>query len=77
MKNEDVDKVEREVRMSDIVELPVEKGQILGNVVYSLNGKVIAENPVVSTQSLQVDKVEVKKGIFQRIADFFSNLFRL
>ena len=75
LKNDDIDKVEREVKVSESVGLPIEKGQILGNVVYSLNGKIIVENPIISTQTLDMPKKQEAKGIFQKIAEFFGRLF--
>ena len=75
LKNDDIDKVEREVKVLEFAELPIEKGQILGNVVYSLNGKIIAENPIISTQTLDMPKKQEAKGIFQKIAEFFGRLF--
>ncbi|WOE32656.1 MULTISPECIES: D-alanyl-D-alanine carboxypeptidase PBP5/6 [unclassified Acinetobacter] len=52
---------------------PLKKGQIVGKYVASLDGKVIAEKPLVALESVE------EAGFFARMMDyikqFFSNLF--
>ena len=52
---------------------PLKKGQVVGKYVASLNGKVIAEKPLVALKDVE------EAGFFARMLDhikqFFSNLF--
>lgn len=73
MKNEDKDKIKREVSLPPFVYAPVEAGQVLGKVIYTLDGKTVAMNDLVSDGDYPLK--EEKKGFFASIADFFANLF--
>jgi D-alanyl-D-alanine carboxypeptidase (penicillin-binding protein 5/6) len=52
---------------------PLKKGQVVGKYVASLDGKVIAEKPLVALKDVE------EAGFFARMLDhikqFFSNLF--
>jgi len=52
---------------------PLQKGQVVVKLVASLDGKVIAEKPLVALKSVE------EAGFFSRMIDhikqFFSNLF--
>lgn len=52
---------------------PLQKGQVVGKLVASLDGKVIAEKPLVALKPVE------EAGFFARLIDhikqFFSNLF--
>ena len=52
---------------------PLKQGQVVGKYVATLNGKVIAEKPLVSLQNIE------EAGFFAKMIDhikqFFSNLF--
>ena len=52
---------------------PLQKGQVVGKFVASLDGKVIAEKPLVALQAVE------EAGFFSRMIDhikqFFANLF--
>ena len=52
---------------------PLKKGQVIGKYVATLDGKVIAEKPLVALQEVE------EAGFFARMLDhikqFFSNLF--
>ena len=53
--------------------MPSSKGQVVGKLVASLDGKVIAEKPLVALKPVE------EAGFFARMIDhikqFFSNLF--
>lgn len=69
----DADKVKRVVILPSFVYAPVPEGTQLGKISYRLNGEEIGAVPLVTTSG--VDQEPVKKGIFQKIGDFFRNLF--
>ncbi len=73
-KKGDEDKVKREVEVPQVCKMPVEKGQIVGKVVYYLDGKAIGKNDLVSITEVK-DKKFAKKGFFKSIGDFFKRLF--
>lgn len=54
---------------------PIEKGQIVGKVVYYLNDTAIGENNIVALEEANINKIE-KLGFFKSISNFFSNLFK-
>lgn len=73
VKNEDKDKIKREVSLPPFVYAPVEAGQVLGKVIYTIDGKTVAMNNLVSDGDYPLE--EEKKGFFSSIADFFAKLF--
>lgn len=66
---EDADKVVREVYLPQFVYAPVKKGEQVGMVVYSLDGKVVSQNPLYAEQSVDVQKNQ--KTIFDYIKELF------
>jgi len=42
------DKIEKEVVIPQSISAPVKKGDVVGKIVYKLDGKIIGENPVVA-----------------------------
>lgn len=69
-KKGDESKVERKVELPEKIISPVEKGQIIGNVVYYLDGKEIGKNEIIS--KTEVKKViKQKRGFFHALANFF------
>ncbi len=66
-------KITRQVEIPDVLEPPIERGQIIGKVVYYLDGKIVGKNDILSSR--EVKKIKVKKyGFFYGIADFFRKL---
>lgn len=69
-KKGDENKVERKLELPEKILSPVEKGQIIGNVVYYLDSKEIGKNEIIS--KTEVKKiVKQKKGFFHSLTDFF------
>ncbi|MFQ9439808.1 MAG: hypothetical protein ACLR13_00885 [Acutalibacteraceae bacterium] len=52
---------------------PFPQGPQLGKISYQLNGEEIGSVPLVTTAAVEQQTVE--QGIFQKIGDFFRNLF--
>lgn len=52
---------------------PVEKGQVLGKVVYMVNGKEIASSPL--TAKSRCDYKEIDKSFLDKAGDFFLRMF--
>ncbi|NHB57755.1 D-alanyl-D-alanine carboxypeptidase PBP5/6 [Acinetobacter shaoyimingii] len=67
------DAIKTQVSVQPNVNAPLQKGQVIGKLTATLNGKVIAEKPLVALQAVE------EAGFFSRMIDhikqFFSNLF--
>ncbi|EET81589.1 D-alanyl-D-alanine carboxypeptidase PBP5/6 [Acinetobacter radioresistens] len=67
------DKIKTQLVVQPKLNAPLQKGQVVGKLVASLDGKVIAEKPLVALKSVE------EAGFFSRMIDhikqFFSNLF--
>ncbi|WP_151837911.1 MULTISPECIES: D-alanyl-D-alanine carboxypeptidase PBP5/6 [unclassified Acinetobacter] len=67
------DKIKTQLVVQPKLNAPLAKGQVVGKLVASLDGKVIAEKPLVALNPVE------EAGFFARIFDhikmFFSNLF--
>ena len=73
-KKGDENKVERKVELVNSVKSPIEKGQIVGKVVYFLEGRVIGENQIISNTEIK-KPVVCKKNFWGSIGEFFRRLF--
>ena len=74
-KKGDENKVIRKVEIQKYCKVPLQKGQILGKVIYSLDGKIIGENNIISATELKNEKPH-KKGFFKSLRDFFGKIFK-
>ena len=67
------DKIKTQLVVQPKLNAPLAKGQVVGKLVASLDGKVIAEKPLVALKPVE------EAGFFARMIDhikmFFSNLF--
>lgn len=67
------DKIKTQLVVQPKLHAPLQQGQVVGKLVASLDGKVIAEKPLVALQAVE------EAGFFARLIDhiklFFSNLF--
>lgn len=67
------DKIKTQLVVQPQLNAPLAKGQVVGKLVASLDGKVIAEKPLVALKPVE------EAGFFARMIDhikmFFSNLF--
>ena len=55
---------EREIRLPRFLPAPLRQGEIVGQVVYKLNGKTVGESPLIVSES--VGEIKYKKGLFHR-----------
>ena len=69
----DENKITRKIEMDDYCVAPIERGQIVGKVVYYFGDKKIGENNIISEQDIAEKKVE--RGKLAQIWDFIKNLF--
>ena len=69
------DSVKREIKLEKTHKAPIEKGQILGKVIYSLEGKQIGESSIVSLEEAKNSKT-VKKSFWSGISSFFAKIFK-
>lgn len=66
-------KVKRVVEMPEYCDAPIEKGKIVGKIVYLFDDKEIGRNDIISESS--VEKIPTNYGIWNSIKDFFSSIF--
>ena len=69
-KKGDESKVERKIELPEKIISPVEKGQIIGNVVYYLDNKEIGKNEIISRTEVK-KVVKQKRGFFHALTNFF------
>lgn len=69
-------KIRREVEIPSLCNLPVEKGQIIGNVVYYLDENVIGKNAIISNETIVLEN-QKSEGLFSKIKSFFARIFHL
>lgn len=62
--------VKRKVILPETINAPIEKGQIVGNVVYYLGDTPIGKNNIISDREVK-NMVEPKKNFFYSIMNFF------
>ena len=74
VKKEDENKIRREIEIPSVCALPIEKGQILGNVVYYMEDNIIGKNPIVAVDSA-FEKTPKKESVFEIIKNFFVKIF--
>ena len=66
-------KIIRRVEVPEVLPIPIERGQIVGKVVYYLEGRPIGKNDILSTKD--VKGTRVKKGnLLYAVSDFFRRL---
>ena len=65
--------IKTQISVQPNLNAPLQKGQVVGKLTATLDGKVIAEKPLVALQAVE------EAGFFSRMIDhvkqFFSNLF--
>lgn len=66
-------KVKRVVDIPDCCEAPIEKGQVVGRILYYFSDKEIGRNDIVAECS--VNKIEKNKGFWNKIKEFFKGIF--
>lgn len=65
--------IQTQISVQPNVNAPLQKGQVIGKLTATLNGKVIAEKPLVALKA--VEEAGFFSRIFDHIKQFFSNLF--
>jgi D-alanyl-D-alanine carboxypeptidase/D-alanyl-D-alanine carboxypeptidase (penicillin-binding protein 5/6) len=69
IKKSDENKIKREIRLPSFVYAPITKGQILGSINYSVDGKTIAQSNLISDEEVKFEQ----KSIFSYfIKTFFE-----
>lgn len=72
----DTANVQAQAYLKHFLYAPVEKGETVGSVCYTYNGKVVAQVPLVSAQSVGAVTTEItespKQSLFHRIWSFFK-----
>ena len=73
VKSSDFDKVKRVIMLDNFLYAPLKSGENVGKIVYSLNGKKVAEHnlSVITDNSI----VKENKSIWDNIKGFFNNAF--
>lgn len=60
-------------QLNNDIDAPIERGQVLGNMLATLDGKTVASVPLVAAQA--VDEVNVLVKIWRSFTDWLSDLF--
>lgn len=68
--NEDSEKIKRSIELPSFVYAPITQGQVIGRIVYTIDGEIIAVNNLTSTKDEPL--IEKKKGFLERIFGFFN-----
>lgn len=68
--NDDENKIERSVELPSFIYAPITQGQIIGRVVYKIDGKIVAVNNLVSTKDEVL--IKKKKSFIKRILWFLD-----
>lgn len=63
------EKIETVISKAPFVFSPVQKGEIIGKVIYKLNGKTVAEVPLLAEK--QIEAVTENKGFWKNIKEIF------
>ena len=61
--------VEEQIKLVRYVIAPIYRGEILGEIIYTQNGKELARVPLVSTEDM---KTKSKTGLFSKILSIFD-----
>lgn len=73
VKNEDIEKIVKTIEAPEFLNAPIEKGQVVGKIVYYLDDNVLATNELISDRCAKYQCN--KKGFLSNITNFFSNIF--
>ena len=71
VKKEDINKIDEEKIINEVIDAPIEKGEILGKINYNLNGETL------STVNLVAENSVSKKSIINMFTYISSNWFNL
>lgn len=66
--------VKKEILMPNFVYAPIEKGQVLGKVIYTLNGKEIASSSLTANDNCYYKERE--KSFWDNLKEFIGGIFR-
>ena len=64
------EKIKREIFIDSFAYAPVKKGDVLGKIEYSLNGRLLKAVELIASENIEARTV--KKNLFQKIKEFFS-----
>lgn len=53
---DDLNNIQREIVLSSVLEAPISKGTVVGQILFSLNGKEIANTPIVAATNVELVK---------------------
>ena len=70
---DDINRIEQRVELPHFVYAPVREGEMLGSVKYLLDGKVIAEAPLLAEQAIEIHQPEKTK--MEKIWDRIKSIF--
>lgn len=70
-KGQDFEKIKSEVKMNKDINAPIKKGDVLGKIEYSMDGKKIGETEIVANENVKKAKY---KFIFMRMAKYLLQI---
>lgn len=70
---DEVNSLIRTIELPRFFYAPIEKGQVVGRIRYTLNSNTIATTDIIAVSS--VNQPEIKKNFFQKIWEYVKNIF--
>lgn len=67
--------LKKEIVLQNNLYAPITVNQRVGTVVYTVDNKVVQEVPLIAKESVARKEEPPKRNLFQKIGDFFKNLF--
>ena len=71
-KKENEGKVTRSVELEKFIYAPIEMGQVVGKVTYTIDGEIVATNDLVANET--VEYKEIERSFLENIFEFLKNL---
>ena len=68
---ENYNKIEKEIKLKEKIEAPVKKGDILGKIIYKIDGVVLGENSIIAKENVE------EITFFGFLAEVFKNFISI
>jgi len=73
VKNTDIERLEKKIILPETIDAPVSKGEQVGLIVLSLDGKTVLEVPVIADES--IDKLTMKFSMLTLMNELFTRFW--
>lgn len=69
----DADKIQQVIELPQFIYAPVRKGQLVGKIYYKTEDTIFGVTDLVAQQDVNI--IPMQRNIFEKILDFFKNIF--